>query len=890
MVRTYLVALLLAAAASSLAAGPRPKVAKSVRVPGAYIFELENGQDVSAFEKTMTGDGKTRMKLEYDLFNGLSFQLRDLKTAKEKVAKYAAMPAVKAIHPVILYDKPNPKIEWIAPKGSIFEQSSLASRAEGEPDTFSTHVMTQVDKLRAKGVTGKGIKVAVVDSGIDYLHPALGGCFGKDCLVSFGHDFVGDAYNGTNTPVPDEDPMDCDGHGTHVAGILAAQNNSLRFTGTAPGVSLGAYRVIGCDGSSASDVLIAAFNKAYQDGADIITASIGGPNGWAGDPWADAVSRIVDKGVPCVVSAMNLGEVGIFYASTAADGQHVSAIASFNNLQTPFLLSLSKYQINDGPEQSFGYKRSKISNWDDVNLSAWASSLDPTIENDACAPFPANTPDLSKYIVLIRRGTCDLSEKIRNAMSKGAKYVLVYNDTPGTVGLEVDLGPISPGAVTAVSIIDKETGETFIKALKDGKKITLKMVGPEKSELLIKTSNNTDTGGAVSTFSSWGPTFEMDVKPQYGTIGGKVLSTYPRAKGSYAVLSGTSMACPQAAGIVALIRQVRGAISPQEIQDLLSSNANPQLFNDGIKFYDYLAPVPQQGGGLVQAHDAAYSTALLSPSGLSFNDTDHFAKSLNFTLRNTDSKPATYKVAHKPAITMYTLAENSIYVDSFPNEAVHAAATLQFSETSITLRGGETKTIKVSATPPEGLDAKRLALWSGYITINGTGGASLSLPYQGLTGSLHEHVVLGSNDTWISESTDMNPLGPSPVPPNTTFTIPKRGTAGPNDLLPQLTLDLALGSPMIRADIVSLGPDPKNETLTHEFWGVKTIGQPHGFPALWNRRGENIFPWDGILDSGSYAPPGTYSFVVRALRINGDAKKREEWDVSTSPTFSIKYL
>ncbi|KAG5952600.1 hypothetical protein E4U57_005973 [Claviceps arundinis] len=85
MVRTSLVASLLAAAASSLAA-------KSV-VPGAYIFELENDQDVSAFEQTMTGDGKTRMKLEYELFTGLSVQLKDLKTAKQTVAKYAAMPA-----------------------------------------------------------------------------------------------------------------------------------------------------------------------------------------------------------------------------------------------------------------------------------------------------------------------------------------------------------------------------------------------------------------------------------------------------------------------------------------------------------------------------------------------------------------------------------------------------------------------------------------------------------------------------------------------------------------------------------------------------------------------------------------------------------------------------
>ncbi|KAG6147868.1 hypothetical protein E4U28_005871 [Claviceps purpurea] len=880
MVRTSLVASLLAAAASSLAA-------KSV-VPGAYIFELENGQDVSAFEQTMTGDGKTRMKLEYDLFTGLSVQLHDLKTAKQKVAKYAAMPAVKAVHPVTLYDMPNPKVEWIAHEGNTLEQSALASRAEDGPDTFSPHVMTQVDKLRAKGITGQGIKVAVVDTGIDYLHPALGGCYGKGCLVSFGHDFVGDAFNGTNTPVPDEDPMDCGGHGSHVAGIVAAQNNTYGFTGTAPGVSLGAYRVFGCNGTAGNDILIAAFNKAYQDGANIITASVGSPSGWAEDPWAVAVSRIVDKGVPCVVSAGNEGDQGIFYASSAADGQHVSAIASFDNVQTPSLLHLSKYQVDDGPEQSFGYVPSSPSDWDGVNLPAWASSLDPTIKNDACAPFPANTPDLSKFIVLIRRGTCTFTEKTQNAVAKGAKYLIFYNNVPGPA-LELDLSALAPGAINAVSTVDDETGETFIKALKDGKKLSFKMVGPKNAELRILTANNTASGGAVSSFSSWGPTFEMDTKPQYGAIGGNVLSTFPRAKGSYAVLSGTSMSCPQAAGIIALIRQVRGAISPQEIENLLSSNSNPQLFNDGTKFYDYLAPVPQQGGGLVQAYDAAYSTALLSPSSLSFNDTAHFVKSLKFTLRNTERKQATYKITHMPAITMYTLAKDSIYVQPFPNEAVHAAATLKFSETSITLRGGETKTIKVSATPPEGLDAKRLALWSGYIAINGTDGASLSLPYQGLTGSLHEHVVLGSNDTWISRSTDKKP-SPVPVPSNTTFTIPGPGNAGPNDLLPQLSVNLALGSSKIRADIVLLSPDPKNETLTHEFWGVKTIGQPYSFPAQWQPREHNGFPWDGRLDSGSYAPPGTYKFVVRALRIFGDEKKKEDWDVSTSPAVSIKYL
>ncbi|KAG6038612.1 hypothetical protein E4U19_000077 [Claviceps sp. Clav32 group G5] len=266
------------------------------------------------------------------------------------------------------------------------------------------------------------------------------------------------------------------------------------------------------------------------------------------------------------------------------------------------------------------------------------------------------------------RSKCD---KAQNAIAKGAKYVLFYNNAPG-VAFEVEFDAPAPGAISAASMVDAETGETFIKALKGGKKLTFKMVGPKNAELIIK---DPDCEQHHDAFSSWGPTFEMRSKPQYGAIGGTVLSTFPRTKGSYAVLSGTSMACPQAAGIIALIRQVRGAITPQEIEALLSSNSNPQLFNDGTKFYDYLAPVSQQGV--------------------------------------TDRRPATYKITHMPAITMYSLAKDSIYVQPFPNEAVHAAATLQFSETSITLRGGQTKTIKVSAIPPEGLDAKRLALRSG---------------------------------------------------------------------------------------------------------------------------------------------------------------------------------
>ena len=114
---------------------------------------------------------------------------------------------------------------------------------------------------------------------IDYTLSALGGGFGPGYKVAWGTDLVGDDYDGTNTPVPDSDPIDCNGHGTHVAGIIAAANDPY-VLGVAPNVTLGIYKVFGCSGSVSDDILITAFTAAYNAGADIITASIGGANGW----------------------------------------------------------------------------------------------------------------------------------------------------------------------------------------------------------------------------------------------------------------------------------------------------------------------------------------------------------------------------------------------------------------------------------------------------------------------------------------------------------------------------------------------------------------------------------------------------------------------------------
>jgi minor extracellular serine protease Vpr len=105
-----------------------------------------------------------------------------------------------------------------------------------KPRLFTAHQITGIDHFREDtGFDGKGIKVGVIDTGLDYRHPALGNCFKTPgCKTQFGYDFVG---SGTfKNPVPDDDPLDvCIGHGTHITGIIAADDQEKNFSGVSPG-------------------------------------------------------------------------------------------------------------------------------------------------------------------------------------------------------------------------------------------------------------------------------------------------------------------------------------------------------------------------------------------------------------------------------------------------------------------------------------------------------------------------------------------------------------------------------------------------------------------------------------------------------------------------------
>lgn len=621
-----------------------------------------------------------------------------------------------------------------------------------------------------------------------------------------------------------------------MAGIIAAQtNNPYGIIGAATGVTLGAYRVLGCQGSTSDDLLIAAFNMAYEDGADIITSSIGGPSGWSEDPWSVAVSRIVENGVPCTIAAGNGGADGLFDASSAANGKRATAIASVDNEMTPSLLSNASYRVQEGPYESFGYTAGQPAAWGNITLPLWAVSFDTNDPANGCDALPDDTQDLSGYIVLVRRGTCTFDQKIGNLAAKGAHYVLCYNNQPiGTADISVTnvSGLLAVGMVTALQ------GATWIASLSAGENVTVAITDPGMAPKYLITLANNLTGGYPSTFTTWGPTYDVDLKPQLAAPGGAILSTFPNALGSYAVLSGTSMACPLVAAIYALLMTVRGTKDPRTLENLLSSTSKPNLFNDGNTTYPVLAPTVQQGAGIVQAYDAAYATTLLSVNSLSFNDTDNIIPSQNFTISNNGSVSVIYTLNHVGAATGYTLPSNgSILPTSFPTELHDDYATLEFSDDgSFTIPAGERKIVGVTATAPIGLDANRLPVYSGYITVNGSDGSGLSLPYVGVVGSLHSATVLNAAGTFMASSLDATP---TIVSANHTFVLPPPGHSNDTQYsahvtdYPILVVDLALGSALVRVDVVPVSVPPGANVT--ESLGLKTIGDVYLTPSVSNR-------------------------------------------------------
>ncbi|CAD6893146.1 unnamed protein product, partial [Tilletia laevis] len=337
------------------------------------------------------------------------------------VPKLYGYPAVEQVE--IIQNGPSAAFERRVRKQSESSSSApSAHRAHFPPravsvpaqtDTYAPHVMVGADKLHNEGSFGANIKVAVLDTGLDYTHPAFGNCYGKPgCTVVGGYSFVSD----DNTITLSTDPRpNCDdygiksswGHGTHVAGVIGAQDNVRNFTGIAPKALISAYRIASCTGISAPDVAAAAIVKAYQDGMDIISMSFSFESGWQQAFVARIVSTVVSLGTPVVLAMGNSGESGMFSPTSPTVAKGAFSVASVQNKElTGYTFAIKSSNSKSSPNAA--KVNTTVSSYLSTNPINMTSSLpvyvsSKTVNNpdDSCNDYPDSTPNLAKYVVLI---------------------------------------------------------------------------------------------------------------------------------------------------------------------------------------------------------------------------------------------------------------------------------------------------------------------------------------------------------------------------------------------------------------------------------------------------------------------------------------------------------
>ncbi|KAJ8294320.1 putative proteasome subunit beta type-4 [Rhodotorula toruloides] len=594
-------------------------------------------------------------------------------------------------------------------------------------DTFNPHVMTGVDKLHNQGILGSNtIKVGILDTGVDYLNPILGGCFGPGCHISFGGDYTVDP--------PGPDPyVNCTDHGTHVTGTVGALANPLGFSGVAPNVQIGHYKVFRCSGGVPEDVLVAALTAATNDNVDVVTLSIGGRSGWLNaNPSQVVLERMTSQeGIVATVSAGNSRSEGLFFAESPAaliGGMSVGSIdveqlpaypaqvVPFGSL--PYLSSLP-LDVSSLPASRNGYR-------------LYFTSTTTTAADDACNPLPNSTPDLSNLITVVRRGTCSFYSQMANIAAKGGKVALVYNSP--NANTMVPYYQAAGTSLAAVAALRCSAGTTLVLAV---------FTSPFHATLL-------------SYFSEFGPTFELFGQPTLSGPGGNILSTFPLALGGLGVISGTSMSTPFVAGASALLLSQRKAdnLNPADVRALLSSTASKRGTTiNGTAFETVLL----QGGGLVQVDKAISTRTIVSPFELMLNDTAFPAHTQKITLRNTNPFPMQYSVTTSSAQAYGTYdngASTDILMSTNPKPVYPQSGVAAFSTQRLRLQAGQTYTFTVTIPQPRfnAMTVARFPLYSGYVDISGVSvdrkhSEELHIPYFGLAAAMSDMPVLDSTAT-----------------------------------------------------------------------------------------------------------------------------------------------
>jgi subtilisin family serine protease len=463
-----------------------------------------------------------------------------------------------------------------------------------------------LDRLHAEGFTGKGIKVGILDTGIDYNHPDL-----KDAYKG-GYDFVNNDNDPMETTYADwkkSGKPELNGssayyteHGTHVAGIIGGRgkaDSEYKMLGAAPEADIYSYRVLGPYGSGTTDAIIAGLDRAVKDGMDVLNLSLGNA---LNDPLyatSIAVNNAVLSGVTTVVAAGNSGDKNFTLGSPGAAALALTVGAS--------TISLDIYQYA-GVQNGVNYTLRQLArNYSDDLTLLKGKTFQLVDVGLARSTTDFNGKDLNGKFAFIKRGTNALIDKIKNAKARGAVGVLMYNDEANQAegAIQSFIGE-SVDAIPAFSVSNSE-GNAILAAIKTGN--TSFTFGDYSK---VQTASDELAG-----FSSRGPSrVNYEIKPEVTAPGVAIMSTVPfyvnnkNVDGThtedyqyaYQRLSGTSMATPYVAGVSALLLQSNKDLQPADIKSILMNTADP-LSKDYSVF--------EIGSGRVDAYEAIHSNVEL---------------------------------------------------------------------------------------------------------------------------------------------------------------------------------------------------------------------------------------------------------------------------------------
>jgi subtilisin family serine protease len=620
------------------------------------------------------------------------------------------------------------------------------------------------------GSSGDGIKIAVIDTGIDYLHANFGGpgtaaayaannrsiiepgTFPTAKVVG-GFDFAGDAYTGANVPVPDPDPLDCFGHGSHVAGTAAGLGVNADGTtylgpydattpfssfsigpGVAPRAQLYALKIFGCTGSTG--LTTQAINWAVDpngdgdpsDHVDVINMSLGSNFGTSTDASATASSNAVLAGVIVVTSAGNAGDTHYIVGSPATSARAIAVanILDWGNQQatltvnSPPAIAGNKAALPatfnpliSTPTEITGSV--KLANDGSTDLFPGAAPGSVGTTTDGCQTFAPGF--FNGQIALVDRGGgCGFTFKVKNAQDAGATGVIVANNAAGTVSMSG-----SDPTITILSLSITQADGNAIKAqLGTGVNATLKF-----AHLGDTVSGSTSRGGRRN---------DVGVKPDVSAPGTNIISTGFSTGNQSATMSGTSMASPHVAGAMAILRQLHPTWSVEELKALVMNTANHDLFT-GANGTGATFGVARTGAGRVDLQDAssaeviAYSDDSSGGVGVSFGAPD---------VVGTASLMRTVRVANKGSVDVsydlsyVALSDAPGVTYSFPDGAninVPAGGSTTF-RVELTANAAAMKHVRdLTMASTQGSNPRYwMSEESGYVTLTPGSGAALRLP------------------------------------------------------------------------------------------------------------------------------------------------------------------